>query len=609
MTDIPARIGTYSVECEIGRGGMGVVYRATDSRLGRPVAIKALPVELMADEAFLGRFEREAMTLAALNHPNISSIYGLEEHEGQKYIVLEFIEGDTLADRIARGPLRISEVLDIGFQVAAGLAAAHDAGFVHRDLKPANIKITSEGTAKVLDFGLARSGSDSDAPGACSEMDTAVLSDTMTKPGTVLGTAQYMSPEQSRGEPVDRRTDLWALGVVLYEALVGKRPFAGKSPAECLAAIVGAEPDLDALPRATPDDVAALIRRCLRKDPRVRHRDAGDCRLILEDALEALSATVHSTVPVSDISDRSFRISDELCRELDREGFDALLPGWEMLYSDNNRDSDVLIVWIPSIVGDHMTAQWRELIVASPYRMVTVTPVGMEPGIDNSPVVSIENQFALIRALVRELKSSLNPARTIVSGFSCGSIMALRCAAGDRSGELFNGVLAFDPDLQESDCFVTRLFAGLDATSANGLLNGLQKISTSCTTIQEWLVTHQHMVEWVGKVRNDVTPLIRQGRDLSIDYEGVHTAEDTPFVGFLSNALSSCGVVRCVFHDSLGSRRLLGDIRMMHLDTRCLGEKFTDEVFDFLPGQDHIGLMRNDNILEQLERVVQTVQE
>ena len=280
-----------------------------------------------------------------------------------------------------------------------------------------------------------------------------------------------------------------------------------------------------------------------------------------------------------------------------------------MLYSDNNRDSDILVIWIPSIGGDHTTAQWRELTAASPYRMVTITPVGMEPGIDSSPVVSIENQFALFRALVADLKSRFRPVMTIISGFSCGSIMALRCAAGDETGELFDGVLAFDPDLQEADCFVARLFAGLDATSAHDLMNGLQKISGSCSTIQEWLVLHQHMMEWVGKVRNDFNPLIRQGRDLSIAYEGVHTAEKSPFVGLLRDALDSGGVVRCAFHDSGGSRRLLGDIRMMHLDSRCLGEKFTDEVFEFLPVPGHTELMSNDRLLEQLDRMVRTVKE
>jgi serine/threonine protein kinase len=188
MTEIPTKIGTYSIDCEIGRGGMGVVYKATDSRLGRSVAIKALPAQLSEDPELLVRFEREAKTLAALNHPNVGGIHGIEEHQGYKYLVLEYIDGETLADRIAHGPLRVREALEICAQIAAGLAAAHDAGFIHRDLKPANVKITSGGMAKVLDFGLARVDPAIDHGLANGEPQTAALSETMTAPGTILGT-------------------------------------------------------------------------------------------------------------------------------------------------------------------------------------------------------------------------------------------------------------------------------------------------------------------------------------------------------------------------------------------------------------------------------------
>jgi serine/threonine protein kinase len=605
MTEMKEQIGAYLIDVEIGRGGMGVVYKATDSRLGRSVAIKALPLQLEDSPELLARFEREARTLAALNHPNIGGIHGIEEHQGLKYLVLEYIDGETLADRIARGQLRVVETMIIGSQIARGLAAAHDAGFIHRDLKPANVKITSEGIAKVLDFGLARFEPAMKHRTETDETLTVAPSDTMTTPGTILGTVQYLSPEQARGVDVDRRTDLWALGVILYECLTGRNPFVRESSAECIAAIISEDPNLEVLPESTPDEVIALIRRCLRKDARDRQRDAGDCRLVLEDAREALSHKGPATSSVRDITDRRFRISDTLCRNLDRSGFDALLPGWEIRFADNNRDSDVLIVWIPSIGGDHKTSAWRELIAASPYRMVIVTPVGMEPGVVNQPVVSIENQFALIRALTEDLKLRLNPKKTIVSGFSCGSIMALRCAAGDDSGRLFDGVLAIDADMQESDCFMTRLFAGLDASSAHDVKKGLHKISCSCESIHEWLVLHQHMIECVDKFKTDFSPLICQGKDLSEAYEGVHTGAASPFVEFLRDALKRAGTVRCVFHDSPENRRMLGEIRMIHLDNQCLGREFTDEVFAFLPVPDHIGMMSNERLLEQLDLIVE----
>jgi serine/threonine protein kinase len=606
MKDFPSQIGAYSIDCEIGRGGMGVVYKATDSRLGRSVAIKALPPKFADNPALMARFEREAKTLAALNHPNVGGIHGIEEHQGLKYLVLEYVDGETLADMLARGPLRMGEALEVCSQIAEGLATAHDAGFIHRDLKPANVKITTGGIAKVLDFGLARAAPANEPP-PTGDTPTVGLSDTMTTPGTILGTVQYMSPEQARGGEVDRRTDLWALGVVLYECLTGASPFNSESPAECIAAVFSQDPDLTALPGESPAEVIALIRRCLRKDARQRQRDASDCRLILEDARQALSFDSPTVTRVSAITDKRFRISDELCRTLDRGGFDALLPGWEMRFADNNRDSDVLIVWIPSIGGDHTTAAWRELLGASPYRMITVCPVGMEPDVADRPVVSIENQFALIRALTGFLRTSLSPRKTILSGFSCGSIMALRCAAGDESGELFDGVLTIDADLQERDCFLTRLFAGLDASSPMDVMKALHKISGSCSTMQEWLVLHQHMLECVDKVKADFSPLIRQGIDLSAPFDGVRTGQQSPFVGFLRDAIDHVRTVLCVFHDSAEQRRMIGEIRMMHMDTQCLGRKFTDKSFMFIPVPDHTGMMSTERLLEHLDLIADAV--
>ena len=607
MTDVPTKIGSFSIVGEIGRGGMGVVYEATDSRLGRSVAIKTLPAHLVDNPELMLRFEQEARTLAALNHPNVGGIHGIEVHQGLKYLVLEYVDGETLADRIARGPLRIGETLEVCSQVAEGLAAAHDAGFIHRDLKPANIKITSGGIAKVLDFGLAKNQPTDLQRPTSDEAPSAGLSDTMTTPGTILGTVRYMSPEQARGGDVDRRTDLWALGVVLYECLTGTSPFARDSLAECMAATFGEAPRLETLPEATPEEVTSLIRRCLRKDPRQRQRDAADCRLILEDAREALAQQSPAASRAQKIAEKRFRVSDELCRSLDRNGFDALLPGWEMRYADNQRDSDVLIVWLPSIGGDHTTSAWRELISASPYRMVIACPVGMEPGVTKHPIVSIENQYALFRALAGDLRGSLNPRKTIVSGFSCGSIMALRCAAGVDGDPLFDAVLAIDPDMQESDCFITRLFAGLDAASASDVMNGLRTVSSSCVTMHEWLVLHQHMIECVDKVKTDFSPLVRQGRDLSAAFEGVHTGVASPFVQYLHDAIEQTGVVRCVFHDSAENRRMLGEIRMMHLDHQSLGSRFTDDSLQFIPVTDHIGMMSTERLLEQLDLIVAAV--
>jgi len=283
MNDFPKHIGPYSVEAEIGRGGMGVVYRAVDSRLGRVIALKTFHQEAIAGPEGLDRFEREAQSLAALNHPNIATIHGLEQDGDQRYLVLEYVDGETLGDRLARGPLSVPEAIDVCTQIAAGLGAAHEAGVVHRDLKPANVKINTDGQVKVLDFGLALR--DTPIKPVGSNDQTQLLSDMgpVTVAGTLLGTAPYMSPEQARGESVDRRSDIWAFGVILYECLTGSNPFSGPTMSDTIAAILTTEPDLTLLPPSTPPIVLHLLRRSLQRDLRSRLRDANDLRVLLED--------------------------------------------------------------------------------------------------------------------------------------------------------------------------------------------------------------------------------------------------------------------------------------------------------------------------------------
>jgi serine/threonine protein kinase len=266
------RIGPYEIRELIGRGGMGAVYRAHDSRLGRSVAIK------VSSERFGERMEREARAVAALNHPNICTLHDV----GPDYLVMELIEGQTLADRIKAGPVSIAEAVPIARQIAAALEAAHERGIVHRDLKPGNIALTADGTVKVLDFGLAKVA---DSLGPSTVADSPTFTGAATQPGTVLGTAAYMSPEQARGKPVDKRTDIWAFGVVLYELLTGVCPFAGDDFTEMIAAVISKEPDWHTLPARTPEAIRRLLRRCLRKETQRRLRDAADARLDLDEAL------------------------------------------------------------------------------------------------------------------------------------------------------------------------------------------------------------------------------------------------------------------------------------------------------------------------------------
>lgn len=277
-------IGPYLVRGELGRGGMGVVYLATDTRLDRQVAIKALPAELALDPARLERFEREAKTLAQLNHPNLAGIHGVEEQDGAKYLVLEYVEGESLADRLDRGVIPVYEAIELAVKIAAGIEAAHEAGVIHRDLKPANIIVTPDGNAKVLDFGLARNdegGQSSIGTLDSPTMTTHKLQHSPTIEGAILGTAAYMSPEQARGRRIDKRTDIWSFGVVLYEMLLGASPFVGETASDSIGAVLHKSFDLSQLPIDTPLNVRWVLERCLERDKNLRLQSIGDARIEL----------------------------------------------------------------------------------------------------------------------------------------------------------------------------------------------------------------------------------------------------------------------------------------------------------------------------------------
>ena len=275
-----ARLGPYEIVAPLGAGGMGEVYRARDTRLGREVAIKVLPAAFAAEPDRLRRFEQEARATAALNHPNILSVFDVGTHEGSPYLVEELLEGEPLSERLVHGALAVPEALRIGMEIARGLDAAHDRGIVHRDLKPANVFLTRDGTVKLLDFGLAKLVV---PPAGAETLAGATTVTEHTVQGAVLGTVPYMAPEQARGAPVDRRTDVFALGVVLHEMLAGERPFRGLTATETAAAILRDEPA--PLPAHVPAPVAAVVTRCLAKEPALRYRRGGEVRAALEALL------------------------------------------------------------------------------------------------------------------------------------------------------------------------------------------------------------------------------------------------------------------------------------------------------------------------------------
>jgi len=299
------RLGPYEVIALIGAGGMGEVYRARDTKLNRDVALKLLPDGFASDPDRLARFRREAQVLASLNHPHIAAIYGFEDSGWTQALVLELVEGPTLADRIAKGPIALDEALSIATQIVEAVEAAHHQGIIHRDLKPANIKLRADGTVKVLDFGLAKLADPVGSSAASlSQSPTITTPAQMTGIGTLLGTAAYMSPEQAKGRPADTRSDVWAFGCVLFEMLTGRRAFEGEDVSDTLAAVLRAEPDWAAFPADTPPVVRSMVRRCLEKDPRRRIADISTARFVFDEASNISAASPAASTPMGARSTR-----------------------------------------------------------------------------------------------------------------------------------------------------------------------------------------------------------------------------------------------------------------------------------------------------------------
>jgi serine/threonine protein kinase len=304
MPEIGQTISHYRIVEKIGQGGMGEVYLADDTTLDRKVALKFLPEVFTSDPERMARFEREAKLLASLNHPNIAGIYGLEQADGNRFLVLEYVEGETLQAKLIKGALSLEDALELCRQIAEGLEAAHEKGVIHRDLKPANVMITAEEKVKILDFGLAKAFSDETQSIDSSQSPT--LTEAMTQPGVILGTAAYMSPEQAKGKSVDKRADIWAFGCILYECLTGKRAFEGETITETLAAILRGEPDWNRLPPNLHPRISLLFERCLEKHSKDRYGVISDARVDIQKVLTDPSGVLVKPV-TADATQRKIR--------------------------------------------------------------------------------------------------------------------------------------------------------------------------------------------------------------------------------------------------------------------------------------------------------------
>jgi len=605
---IGTTLSHYRVVEKIGAGGMGVVYRAHDERLDRDVALKVLPEEVAQDAGRLARFEREARLLASLNHQNIAVLYGLEEHEAQRFLVMELAEGETLAATIEKGPIPVDDALDIALQIAEGLEVAHEQGIVHRDLKPTNVMQSHEGKVKILDFGLAKAWRREESDADLTQSPT--LTAQMTAAGALLGTAAYMSPEQVRGRAVDTRADIWAFGVVLWEMLTGQRPFEGDAAGDVLAAILRDEPDWQQLPGGLPGAVGRVLRRCLRRDVTKRLRHIGDARLELAEAWE------EPAIPDSGVAsgfgsdhigiERSWALTTDVCRHLNRETLDPAIIGDELRYLDNSRPSDVLVVYVPGFGFDH--GAFSEILSRSPYRGVAVTLYGFEETRRRRTPLPIADHLTILRLFVESILEASRPETTVLTGFSSGADVALRLIfEGGMDHRHIDGVLALSPNVSLETCFFSKRVAEILDGRDGEILDIARDVAAAMDSPLAWLQINPYLMELVRKYHADIDALRAHGRDILAPFLA---GGESPFTGWYRAVKESGLGLRVVFAGAEEcEQKALGELMLAHVDHQVLGPDFSDADIVCEPNAPHMGLMNKEVIERHLEELLRLLRE
>jgi len=565
------RLGPYEVVAPLGAGGMGEVYRARDTRLGRDVAVKVLPAHLSESAEARARFEREARVVSGLNHPHICVLHDLGRDNGVDYLVMELVEGDSLAQRIARGPLPVAEVLRIGAEIADALDRAHRAGVVHRDLKPSNVMLSKSG-AKLMDFGLARekrvgilrpSASD---PGSLSQSPT--MASPLTSAGAFVGTSHYMAPEHLEGREIDARSDLWALGCVLYEMATGRRAYEGATQASLISSIMKDEPRpmADLAPLA-PAGLDRVIRSCLTKDPEQRWQNAHDLAMALR--WPATDASLTGRAPTT-LMEREFVLTAAHVRQLSERN--PRLVGYPVTYVDNQVDSEQLVLFLHGLGADG--GQFESFLTASPHRAIAVTLVGFGKLEKRRPTLGIDDHSRVLRMLLREITAECRPRRTLLVGHSAGADQLLRMMHDeDGAGIQVDGLIALGPNVSLDTCFATRLYAKIDAANPDGTLAILKSLSEHIGSLETWLVVQSYFAQMFIKLGTDLEPLRRYAADLVSPFE----KSGDPLADWYRSAKKKVPHVRLVFsnEESTAAEALLA----RHLESNVLGDDFVEKTF------------------------------
>jgi serine/threonine protein kinase len=580
---------------------MGEVYRARDTRLGRDVAIKVLPQHLSANPDARARFEREARTISSLNHPNICTLFDVGSVPGEggasetDYLVMELVEGETLSARIAKGALPTSDMLKIGAQIADALDRAHRAGVIHRDLKPGNVMLTRSG-AKLMDFGLARTASAFAGITADGGRDLLTHSPTLVSPltaeGSIVGTVQYMAPEQVEGRETDARSDVWALGCVLYEMATGRPPHVGTSAASTISAILRDEPrPMSELAPMTPPGLERVVHACLTKDVDQRWQSAHDVALALrwpaDDSGEA--AHTKSRAP----AERQLVLTAAHVRQLSERN--PRLVGYPLVYIDNQVDSDRLVVLLHGVGADD--GRFESVLRTSQYRAVAVTLVGFGRADSLRPILGIDDHSRVLRILLRELAAECRPKQTVLVGHSGGSDQLLRMVTDEAGAGIdIAGLIALAPNVSLETCFATRVYARIDAANPAGTLATLKALANEIDSLETWLVVQSYLSQSLIRLGGFLEPLKRYSQELMAPFE----KPGDPLADWYRAARKRIPRVRLVFgsEESPAAEGLLA----RHLETNVLGDDFTEDSFVIEPVH-HLTLLEPERISRQIAEV------
>lgn len=591
---IGRKLAHYEITALLGKGGMGEVYKARDTRLGRDVALKVLPEDWSDDQARVRRFEREAKALAALNHPNIAALFGFHNDEDIRFMAMELLPGTTLAADIPAAGYSLDRLLEIGIPLADAVAHAHDQGVIHRDLKPANVMFDASGRIRVLDFGLAGLLREK------LESDAAETVEALTGEGTILGTSFYMAPEQVEGRVVDARADVFAMGVILYELATGCRPFQAGSAAGIASAVLRDDPaPLAQVRPELPADLARVIRRCLEKNSNRRIQTARDVCNELEDLRDGNNAKGLGPGPdpatySGFLAEHHMTVTTDHVRQLS-----VSLPrmiGDSMTYLDNERDSDVLVICLHGIGNDQRA--YEEFLRQATFRVVAPSLYGFGESARLRPALTYADHNLMMVAFVEELLRRVGPKKLILVGHSSGADQMLHILASEAGERLApHGLVITGPAVEAGPGFVSGPYSLL-TNDPDEILDTIRKVASVAETLDSWLRLNSYLVQAFTKFAEDTGALRMFAQGL------IEMYDKDEFFGLFRTATDKVAHVRCVF--SIDEADEADHALKRHISDNVLGSSFAGDMIVREP-VGHVQLISAAVLLPHVEEIVRRV--